>query len=118
MKLAEAEAIATILGIDVSALIPNEDRTEDLFELTEGMGLFFNRLNAIALAIRDAKASQTNALKLWSAASDDVRRAFLAERDVDEKTVIRWLTESVAEAASLLVPMGEFVELKTSDTEA
>lgn len=74
LKLAEGEAVATVLDVALDDLVPSGEHSEEVYELRAGMNHLFDHLNRLSLQLSDLREVQARVRKLWSEASDDVRR--------------------------------------------
>lgn len=110
LKLAEAEAITTIIGQPIDALVPaDEDDALEVYELTALVNYYMESIDTVAMHIAESKRNQERAREAWRTAREPVRRAYLAQLgDGGGEWVEKLLTEDVAaRASSTLAPGAE-----------
>lgn len=108
LKLAEGEAVATVLGVALDDLVPSGEHSDEVYELRAGFNHFFDHVNRLSLQLSDLRDAQERVRKLWEEASDDARRELAASGGSLESM----LTTPVETQLAQWIPYGYPVELK------
>lgn len=113
LKLAEAEAITSILVKPLTVLIPgDEDDALEVSELHALMNHYSETLEAAALRLADAARSRERLATVWSNARPEVRRAFLEQAGGSEQWIDEILSREIAAQAAETAPPGAEFDFK------